>query len=69
MTKYILTRIYDRHTEMREVTQEDIEKEGLRLGFTETKDCDVYLDRFESESAFQSFWNDCLKEGAKVVLI
>lgn len=69
MTKYILTRIYDRHTEMREVTQEDIEKEGLRLGCTETKDCDVYLDSFESESAFQSFWNDCLKEGAKVVLI
>ena len=38
MTKYILTRIYDRHTEMREVTQEDIKKEGLRLGCTETKD-------------------------------
>ena len=62
MTKYILTR-------MREGTQEDIEKEGLRLGCTETKDCDVYLDSFESESAFQSFWNDCLKEGARVVLI
>lgn len=62
MTKYILTRIYDRHTEMGEVTQEDIEKEGLRLGFTETQDCDVYLDSFKSESAFQSFWNDCLKE-------
>lgn len=69
MTKYILTRIYDRHTEMREVTQEDIKREGLKQGFTETKDFDVYLDSFESESAFQSFWNDCLKEGAKVVFI
>ena len=67
--RYMLTRIYDAGvSEIREITKDDIEKEGLTLGYTSTKDLDIYVDEFETDKEFEAFWNKCKAEGAKVVL-
>ena len=65
--RYIYSRIYDNHTEIREVTKADIDTEGLKLGCTETDGYDAYLDEFESDEDFNYFWNECRAEGARIV--
>lgn len=69
MKRYVMSRIYDNFAEITELTADDLRKQGLRVGHRYTKSCDIYIDEFETEDEFKSFWNDCIAEGAKVVLL
>lgn len=66
--KYIMQRYYDNgRVEIRSVSKKDMEVEGLKKGYHHTDRCDIWVDEFTSERAFDSFWMSCVSEGAKVV--
>lgn len=67
MKYYVLTKVYDNRTEIKRISKEYVEKEGLKLGYTEGSLCDTYVDVFESRKDFNEYWQDCISEGAKIV--
>ncbi len=67
--RYMLTRFYDSGlVEMRELSRDDIQTEGLVLGCTESEAFDTWVDGFDNDDEFEQAWLENKAEGAKVVL-
>ena len=67
--RYMLTRFYDSGlVEMQELSQADIQNEGLALGCTEDETFDTWIDEFDNDDEFEETWLKNKAEGAKVVL-
>ncbi len=67
MKYYVLTKVYDNRVEIKRVTKEYLLQVGLGLGSTTGGKHDTYVDAFESEKDFNEYWQDCIREGAKII--
>lgn len=67
MKYYVLTKVYDNRVEIKRVTKEYILQVGLGLGCTTGGRHDTYVDCFDSEKDFNKYWQDCIREGAKII--